>query len=68
MYNVFRQTTNKRIIRSSFLQTCFTLELTDITKNEIKLKQKRISVLGTYQKKITKVKFNEKKSRRLKNI
>ena len=68
MYNAFRKTTNQRIIRSSFLQTCFTLELTDITKNEITLKQKRIDILGTYQKKITKVKFNEKKSRRLKYI
>jgi len=60
------KTTNQRIIRSSFLQAGFTLELTDMTKNEITLKQKRMSVLGTYQKKITKVKFNEKKSRRLK--
>ena len=32
-----------------------------MTKNEMKLKQKRIYVLETYQNKITKVKFNEKK-------
>ena len=67
MYNVFRQTANQRTIRSNFLQAGFTLELAYMTKNEIKLKQKRIDVLGTYQKKITKVKFDEKKSR-LKNM
>ena len=40
MYNAFRKTTNQRIIRSNFLQAGFTLELTDMTKNEMKLKQK----------------------------
>ena len=37
-------------------------------KNEITLKRKKIDVLETYQNKITKVKFNENKPRRLKNM
>ena len=48
----------KELFRFSFLQTSFTLELYDMIKNEIKLKQKRIDVLGTYKNKITNVKFD----------